>query len=478
MKKTDVLFLHPPTSLEDRYGVLSSGGSSLPPFGLAWLAAAAREAGFEAAILDAAAETLDLEGTLARIGAHRGAVLAMTATTLSLHRAEAVAAEARRRGLVSAVLLGGPHASAVPEATLAACPSVDLLVLGEGERTLVEILPEILDRGIAAARGAAGTFCRDADGGFVQGPPRPPIENLDELPLPAFDLLPDLTRHYQTSALRSRHFPGSSLVTSRGCFGRCTFCSRSVFGRKVRAFSADYVMAMIRSLVDGWGIREICIYDDNFVADPRRLKRFCELLRAAPFRLTWTCNARVDVVTEESLRRMRDAGCWQISFGVESGVQEILDRECKGITLEKVRATLAVCRRLGIRTKGFFMVGHPGETRETMEATRRFALELPLDDFQMSFLTPFPGTELHDEAGTWGRLDDDWPRMNMWTPVFVPEGLTADDLVAAQKRAIRSFYLRPRVILRYLLVALSSPRRFVAVLRGAWAFVKALFARR
>jgi len=471
VNRLPALLVTPPVTLEERYGSLSSAGSSLPPFALMWLAATARQEGFESAILDAEAERLTVDLAVRRILEIDPFVVGFTASTLSISRAAAVASKLKEARPDILTVIGGPHFTALPEKTLSLYDGFDLGAYGEGERTWVEILSCRRDSGDPAR--IQGVVVRTPSG-FVKTQPRPVIETLDSLPQPAWDLLPPLTRYYQPSALRQHRLPASSLVTTRGCFGRCTFCDNSVFGRRVRAFSAEYVMEMVRYLVDRWGVRTITFYDDNFVHHRQRLKNLLDQL-AGSFDLTWSANCRVDVVDPECLAEMKKAGCWQLSWGIESGAQEILDREAKHVTIDQIRRALGWAHDLSISNKGFFIIGHPGETTRTIEKTIELALDLPLDDFQMSFLTPFPGTEIHAESSKYGVLDEDWDRMNMWTPVFVPHGLTRDELIHWQKTAIRKFYFRPRILARYL-SELTSWSRWKAFLRGAWAVLKALLS--
>lgn len=476
----DLVLVQPPLSRRDRYGVLAAGGSSLPPFGLAWLAAVARADGYRVAIVDAEAEGLGTASTVARLMELGAPVVGLTATTISIGHAAAVAADLRAAGYAGSVIVGGAHVTAAPEATLGAWPAFDLAVLGEGEATLRELMPLLLDGGSRDRCGSvAGLLLRDGDGGLRRTAERPFLSEseLAALPLPAWDLLPSLTRVYQPSALRTHRSPSSSLVTSRGCFGRCTFCDNTVFGCRVRSFPASYVADMVERLVTDYGVRDLTMYDDNFVVNRKRLTEFCDLLRTRNLDITWSCNARVDVIDERLAAQVTEAGCWQMSVGIESGSQEILDRECKGETLEQVRRAVGILHDHGIRTKGFFMVGHPGETEETARATIDLALELPLDDFQMSFLTPFPGTAIHAEVDRWGTLDERWDAMNMWTPVFVPHGMTAERLVELQQQAMRRFYFRPRIVARYLVDTLLHPGRIGAVVRGALSLVRALMTR-
>jgi radical SAM superfamily enzyme YgiQ (UPF0313 family) len=471
----DIIFVNPPLTLAERYGVLASGGSSLPPYGLLWLAAVCREAGWKTAILDAAAEGLDPRQAAEKMATMKPRWVGLTSTTISITRAHQTALHLRKLLPEAKLLIGGPHATAVPEDTMERYRVFDVLGIGEGEATIVDLLRAFEEKRDLAT--VEGIVFRREDGRLHRTPARAFLHDLNSLPYPAWDLIDSPESQYAPSALRSHRFPSTSIVTSRGCMGACTFCDNQVFGRTVRSFSPEYILGMMQHLVDHWGVRDITIYDDNFVTRRDILKQVCEGISSRDWDLSWSCNARVDVVTEKSLRWMADAGCWQISFGIESGNQEILNQEIKGVSLEQIRRTITFCHEIGIQTKGFFMIGHPGETRETVAETIDFALSLPLDSFQMSFVTPFPGTAMYHEAHEYGQFLEDWEKMNMWTPVFIPHGFTVQELIALQKKAIRAFYLQPRVLGNYL-HSLTSWGRIKALAAGFWTFLRAQFARR
>jgi radical SAM superfamily enzyme YgiQ (UPF0313 family) len=263
------------------------------------------------------------------------------------------------------------------------------------------------------------------------------------------------------------------MFTTRGCPEQCYFCDRSVFGNAVRAFSAEYVVAQIEFLIKRFRIRDITIYDDIFTLLKPRLLRITELVRKRGLDLTWSCNSRVNLADADVLAEMRKAGCWQIGYGLESGDQEILDRISKRIKLEQAERAVRLTDEAGIRAKGYFIIGHPGETPETIRRTIAFAKRIPLADYQTCFFTPFPGTEIHGSAGLYGELDDDWRRMNLLTPVFVPRGLTPGIMAWWAARSYREFYFRPRIIWRYL-SGIRRPEHVWQILRGGAALTRSL----
>ena len=464
-----ILFATPPVSREACYGDLKDAGSAAPALGLLLLAAVARDLGHEVAVLDGVAMQLDSAAFEARLAAFAPDLLALSATTFTVGAAAAVAASAKRGRAELLTVIGGPHVSAAPEETLARFAAFDLAVLGEGEATLAELLAALAGQRPLAE--VAGLMVRDGGGLQLTGS-RAPINDLDTLPLPAWELLAGFPRQYAPAPFKVRQLPAASLVSSRGCPNRCLFCDRSVFGDRCRFHSAENVVATIRALHERFGVREVCFEDDTFVTHRPRLKEICERLIELRLGVTWNCLARVNQVTAEHLALMRRAGCWQVSFGIESGSQAVLELIGKQATLEQVRAAVAMTRAAGLRAKGFFILGHPGETRETLRETIDFALSLPLNDISVSLMTPFPGTELHRRAAEFGTMDPDWERMNLLTTTFIPHGLTAEDLLAAQRELLRRFYLRPRAFADYAGRLLRQPSLLGPLLRGGMALVK------
>lgn len=466
-----VLFTTPPITLEERYGSLAGAGSAAPSLGILLLAAVARREGHEVVVLEAAALNLGLATTLARVVAARPEVLGISTTTLSIFHAHALAEGAKRLLPGLRTVLGGPHVSAAPEETMRRFPAFDFAVLGEGEETLVALLAALAAGSDLAA--IKGILYRVGDD-LQTTAPRPFLRDLDQLPLPAWDLLEGFPERYAPAPFKVRKLPAASLVTSRGCPNHCIFCDRSVFGAQCHGHSADYVVTMMQSLHRDYGVCEFSFEDDTFITFKKRLREICQQLIERKAGLSWTCLGRVDHVTPENLELMRSAGCWQISYGIESGSQPILGAIGKGVTLAQIRAGIDATRKAGILAKGFFIVGHPGETLETLQQTIDFALELPLNDISVTMLTPFPGTELYRRAAEFGQFDDDWSKLNLLNAVFIPHGLSAADLERAQQELTRRFYLRPRVIADYAGRLLRNPRMLMGLLRGGRSFLKSI----
>jgi len=469
---TTVFFATPPISMEERYGSLAGAGSSLPSLGILFLAAVTRQHGYPTVLVDAAALDLDPEGLLVRVKTARPDVLGLSATTFSICHAAAFAARVREFFPDITVIIGGPHVSAAPLETMQRFHEFDVAVVGEGEETIIELL-KALDSG-GALDAVSGIVIR-CEGDVTSTGRRAFLTDLDQLPYPAWDLLEGFPGRYPPASFKVKKLPAASLVTSRGCPNRCIFCDRSVFGSSCHAFSAEYVTGMIRHLVDQFGIREFSFEDDTFITFKKRLVTICQGLISLGLDISWTCLGRVNSIDAETLELMKRAGCWQISFGIESGSQEILTTIHKNITLEQIGRAVALCREAGILSKGFFIVGHPGETRQTLKQTLEFALKLPLDDISVTMLTPFPGTEIYERAAEFGEFDSDWSRMNLLNTVFIPHGLTHEDLEQNQREILRRFYLRPRIILGYLRRLAANPAMLKGLAAGGRAFFRSVW---
>jgi len=464
-----------PVGLAERYGRFRGAANTEPSFALVLLGAVARRAGHQVQCVEASAFNLTTAETLRRILAFGPDIVGITATTVGIHAAGELAASLRAAAPGVHVIAGGCHVTAIPEETLDEFPALDLLVVGEGEQTFSELL-SFVDTNHRLPPDLAGTVIRDK-GTARRNPPRPVIRDLDSLPLPAWDMLDGFPSAFRPSPARIRRWPCASVVLTRGCPNQCVFCDRSVFGNHCRSYSAAYAVNLIRELRDKYGVREILIEDDTFVLQRAHVQEFCERLLAEKIDVTWSCLGRADRVTPELLALMKRAGCWHIGFGIESGDPEILKAVHKNLDLEQVRQAVTWCRNAGIETKGFFIVGFPGETPASMEATRLFALSLPLDDISVMQMTPFPGSALYSMAGKAGQFDTDWRKMNALNTVFVPTGLTAGQLEAARARMIRTFYFRPGIMLGHLRRALTHPRTALGFLQSLPALLRSAFGR-
>lgn len=476
--KPIAVFMTPPISLEERYGPLASSGSGSPCLASLILASIARKAGYPVAVIDASAEGLSLAEVLRRLHEINPDLIGFTSTTLTAIPAERLAREIRKKWPHAVMAIGGPHATAIPEETLRRCPDFDIAAVHEGDQTILDIL-QAMENKEREFTGVAGIVCRNANGEIIETPTRPPFMDLDSLDFPAWDLLPGFPEKYNPGYFKVGQLPSISFVSSRGCPFECSFCDTSVFGQKIRSHSADYMAALFEYVNRRFGVRDVTFEDDTFMVYRKNVERFCELLLQKDLHMTWACNSRVNLAKPDLLKVMKQAGCWHISYGVESGSQEILDGEDKKLKLEQVYEGIHNTRAAGIAAKGFFIVGHPRETHKTLEATYRLTQEVPFSDISVTCMTPFPGSPLSKTAHEFGTFDNDWTKMNLLTPVFIPHGLTADDLIDWQKKILRSFYFRPRTLIDYSgrLLRNPSPRYMKGLAQSAIALARTVFSR-
>lgn len=471
MKK--IIFINPPLTLQDRYSSFDLGGTVMPPMGLANLAAITRKYGYDTSIIDGEILRLSYDEIYEIIKREKPDYIGLTAVTLSICKAARIAELVKVNFPNIITIIGGPHITAVPEKTFEIFKYFDIAVLGEGDITIIELLDALENN--KSLKTIKGLMFRDNEKLFFTEN-RELITDLDTLPLPAWDLLPDIGKVYSPPINAFNKFPVGYLVTSRGCYGRCAFCSRAVYKDKVRFHSAEYIVEMIKDLIKKYNVKEILFDDDEFLVDKSRIKKLAQLFKDQKINISWSCLSRIPTVNQEILEIIKKMGCWQISFGIESGNQEVLKFLKKATTLEQIEKVLTLTKNSGIKTKGFFMIGHPIDTHQTINDTINFAIKIKLDDLQSSVFTPLPGSEIYEIAHKYGKFDNDWEKMNYWNILFIPNNLTANDLRNSQKKLFRKFYFRPKIIFTQLM-RIKGRHQFIFLLKAFIAFIKFVFTK-
>ncbi len=472
---TSICLINAPYFLEERYGNLASVGATLPHLGLLMLGAVLRDKGHRVRILDASAQGLGYEETVEETKRFQPDIIALTAVTPSIIKTVRLASMLKQALAATPIIIGGPHFTAVPEETLTHYTDFDYGVVGEGEKTLVDLVEALADD--KRPSDVPGVAFRENDSVFFS-PPRPPIQDLDYLPIPAWDLLDGFPSRYHPALFKYKRLPSTHIVSARGCPNRCIFCDTSVFSRQIRFHSPEYVLDMIGYLVRKFGIKEIIFEDDQFLIKNDRVAEICEGLLKKRWDISWCCSGRVNSVKDVSLLRlMKRSGCWQISYGIESGNQEILDFAKKGIKVDQIKKAVDLTHKAGILSKGYFIFGLPYETEETMKKTIRLATHIPLNDMSVFILTPFPGSEMYAIAEHFGTIEKDYEKMNLLEVVYVPDNLSKEKLLYYQRRFMRKFYLRPRIIGNYIGRLLSNPLNVFNMFRAGWGFLKAAFGK-
>ncbi len=465
----EIVLLTPPVTLKERYGKLSGAANTLPSLGILSLAAVLRKEGHSVSVIEASSLGISLKELIEEIVKNKPKYLGISSTTLSIFHASTLADEMKNIDRDIKIIIGGPHLTAIPEETMGLFKSFDFGVIGEGEETMRELIHSLKHGGNGS--DVPGVISREG-GKTLRTAPRKFLDDLDRLPFPAWDMLKDFPKKYHPPPFRFRRLPAVYIVTTRGCPYKCIFCDRSVFGNKCRGHSTEYVLELIEYLYNRFGIREILIEDDTFVTFKKRLIEVCEGIIRRGIKISWSCLARADAVTPDILSLMKKAGCWSISYGIETGDPEVMKFMGKNLTLDKVEKAVKWTKEAGMLSKGFFILGHPIDNHVTIKKTIEFALSIPLDDISISMMTPFPGTKLYEIASQYGEFENDWRKMNELDVVFIPKGLTKNDLEKYSREMFKRFYLRPARIMNYVGRIVKNPRSLPLYIKGFSAFLK------
>jgi len=413
-----------------------------PSLTLSMLAGAAALDGHEINILDLRREQEPLTQLHNQLRRFQPEVIGISVLTMMFPEVQKLAQEIKRVSPDALLLAGGVHPSAMPEQMLNDT-EFDVIVIGEGEQTLREILAG------GDLSEIHGLLYRDGDE-LKRTPPRELLKNLDELNLPAYNFF-ELDR-YDVPTLLWKKSRIAMSESSRGCPFSCIFCaSRLVFSHLWRPKSPDYVIAEVNQLLD-WGFEEIHFQDDAFSTDLSRAKEICHRILALDRRFPWELynGIRIDRVDDEFLALAAKAGCYRVRFGVESGNQRVLDSIGKRVTLAQIREAFRLTRKHDIETIALFIFGLPEETNEAMEDSINLARSLPVDFARVSVLSPCPGTPLYESWKQEGRiLSEDWseyhfhPYHNASCLPFDHPHLSTKDILRAYYRFYFRFYLRP-----------------------------------
>ncbi len=409
------------------------------PVGLLSIASYLEANGLEVLVHDCLGPTAPgtIDANVAEILSLEPGLVGFSATTSAFLDAHQMAKKIREARPSVKNVFGGTHVSGVGAQLMERFPEIDYLVLGEGEVTLRELASGEDPRRIE------GLVWRDGEE-VVTNPPRVLIPELDSLPLPAYEKLRGFPRGYHLPLFSYVRTPGTAISTSRGCVYQCSYCDRSVFKRGFRSNSAEYTYEHLRYLRTRFGIRHANVYDDLFTVNRKRIVGLCHKLSAEPLGVQFNCAVRVGHTDDELLGMLKEAGCLMVSIGVESGDPAQLERLKTGVDLDMVRETVARIKAHGLRVKGLFMMGVVGDTEESIRRTSDFAIELGLDDMNMSKFTPFPGAPCWETIHSEGTFEENWSLMNCLNFVFVPKGIESRErLEQLYFEHVRRFYTDP-----------------------------------
>lgn len=448
MKRTIVFIIPDERKVYEGVNV-KVGAFHLPSLAVAVLGALARQNGYTPFVMDLTLDdpsdgTRNLDRVLSDLDPEFAGI---TCTSATFYLAIEAARRIREISPQVKIMIGGPHVSSLVEETLR-MGCFDYIFIGEAEQSFQQFL-----QGVEPSR-IDGIAFRDGSGAISVRASGQYLKNLDDYPFPDYSLfnLDD----YHIAKLQARRNPVVWIETSRGCPFDCKICNKVVHGQNFRPKSVDRVLAEIRYL-KGLGVREIHIADDGFTSDMKRAELICDRILAEGIDISWSCvnGIRVDRVSSHLLEKMKAAGRYRISFGIESGNQRILDNLGKHIKLEQIDHAVRLARRVGIEVFGFFIFGFEDDNGQSMQDTIEFAKKLPLDLAKASIMMPFPGSPLYDSYLERGLLfeTEDYRNYNAYIPphlVYRHPVLDWECVIAYQKRFYRSFYFNPRYIARRL----------------------------
>ncbi len=444
-----VAFITPPYGIEERYGTKTRIKKGfLPPLGLAYIATVLKEAGHTVKILDLPVYDYTLEDVKIQMRAFGPEIIAFSAITPTIDKAYLLADQLRKEFPHVVFVFGGLHPSLFPQETLKH-EGVDVVVFGEAEYTFRDLV-DAIEKG-KSLKGIRGVLYKEKSGKIVVNPPRPIIKDLSELPVPSREFF-DMER-YVPLPNQYKALPVTNMMTARGCpYAKCTFCFEAGDLKPVfRRTSIPKAIEEIRMLVDTYGIREISFWDDVFLMGSFWINDFCAALKKEKLDIYWSCYGYANYLTYDLLKMAKEAGCWNIFYGIEAGNQEVLDLIKKGFTKEQVRKVITWSHELGIETRGSFILGLPGETPARAMETIDFAIELDLDYAQFTLNTPFPSTEMWKTGESYGTMNKNFDQYSVHNPVFVPDGYkNGEELEKMRRLAYRKFYLRSGYIWKHL----------------------------
>ena len=438
MDKYKVLLIHP-EKLEQKK-VLDK--LLYPPMGIAILASTLRNEGIEPLIYDANIEKGDHFNNLFDIiNQEKINIIGLSFTSILAKGAYYFADKIKKEFPSIPIIAGGYHPTVMPVEVIN-YPAIDYVVVGEGEITFPLFLKAL--QGNEELKNVKGLYLRENNESIFTGK-RTLIPDMDDIPFPAYDLL----KINNYSSLSSTKKPFVTFIRSRGCPFKCVFCGvDAMFSRKYRCQSPERTMKDILKLVKEYKVKEILFKDSDFLINKNNTEELCRLLIKEKLNLIWSCNARVDMVDGKILKLMKEAGCKQISFGIESGSQKMLDELCKDFKVEEITRAVKLTKEEGIQCVGDFIIGAPGEDNSTINETLELIKTLNLDYVSIHFLTAFPGSPLYDKVVENNLLIDE--QLGYEGININLTKLSNEELKRAVNLLIRSFYFRPSYILKRL----------------------------
>ena len=437
-----VLFVNPPqTASKYKFrGVIA------PPLGIAYMAGVLQENHIDVEILDASAEDMDFKDVEKELLKRKPDLVALTALTPTIGRALETAQVVKETLPDSIVVMGGYHPTFNFIETLED-ENVDIVIRGEGEYIMLNLVQALENQ--SSLHDVKGIVFEDKNSKeIVVNPEAPLIQNLDELPFPALNLLP--MKKYRLLDMDTHM---TTMITTRGCPMQCSFCSSAAMhGKKIRERSVENIVDEIEYLKTNYDIDTIAFMDDTFTLKKRKVMAICDEILKRNIEIMWGCTSRVDTLDEKLLKKMKEAGCITIFIGVESADQQQLDNMCKNTTIAKIENAFKIAHKLKIRTIASVALGMPGDTKEIMNKTVKFVHKLKPNYAIYSLATPYPGTKFYKEAFEKNLIKiKDWSKYTLITPILETIDCSLNDMRKIQAKAFMKFYLRPHYIIRQFL---------------------------
>lgn len=463
-----ILLVHPLGYKADAAGRdISRIANIMPPLGLASIAAYLERDGTGADIVDCYARPDSDRVIRDYLLEEKPAFIGLSCTTSSFHDGIRIAEMARQTVPGIKTVFGGPHVSALKEQLFENFPAMDYAVIGEGEESMADLARCGRDdpasvKGIIYRSGTEVNFTGYRDKGL----------ELDGLPFPAYEKLAGFPSSYMLPIFNYPKTPNTSCISSRGCPYACSYCDRSVFRRSFRYNSATYLYEHLRYLRERFGIRHINFYDDQFTFNRQRVEEFTGMMIERPLGMTFNCAVRAEHIDRELLVRMRSAGCWMMSLGIETGDEELLAQHRQNADLEGLAEKILMIKAAGLRTKGLLMMGLPGETEASIRRSMKYVFSLPIDDFNLAKFTPFPGSPIYENIHELGEFEEDWEKMDCMNFLFVTKGMTRERLEVLFQEFYRTHFQRPKVLWGYVTMLWRSPDSWLRFLGNIASFIK------
>ena len=446
---SDVVFIYPPI----KFGTTES--FTYPPLGLLYVATYAKKMGLSIKFIDSVVEGGNLKEIVKSITSENPKLVCFSIMSCQILNALKIASEIKQKNNAIKIVFGGSHVASTKEELFKYTKNIDYLVYGEAENAFYDLYNAKNEEDLSRV---SGLIYRQGD--YIKTNPNVPIQNLDELPFPDLSLVKlDKYVGYYTKTL-----PVSTIMGTGGCVFRCTFCDQfATMGRKFRHRSPKNIVDEMEQNLKKFGTRDFIFKDSTFTNNKEWVYDICKELKARNLKVNWTCNTRVSMVDEPLLKAMKGAGCYMVAFGIESGSQHVLNLMKKGTKVEQAYTATDLCRKVGIETVGYFMIGNPGEKEEDALKTIELAKKISLDYASFGVTIAYPNTEIYHWAIEHNCLDDrEWYMKETDINIVgnTISGISGGALDRKEfplkrqmelcKKANREFYFRPSYIARKL----------------------------